>query len=369
MAKTLFDIQLNLAKSQGSYLYDDKRKCQFLDYFGLYSSVCLGYNHPIFDEEFMAQLQVLGPVKMANNVMETKLYGDFLREFSELTFSSYIQLSNSGSSAVENAIKVALKGRDYQKVSLLALKDSFHGIGAFGVATDLNDLNEKRLEGLPRIGFQHYSPESLLERLEEENEAVVLIEPIQSTVGDIHFDSQFFQELSRLCQEKNHCLIFDEVQTGMGVTGEYWYYEKLGITPDILVFGKKAQVSGIVVTEKYREVWEDPTMKIHQTFDGDLIDCLRFLQVKKAIEKEKLLENVKRKSDDLREFLMGKFENVRAEGFLLAYEFADQKSRDEHFEQCFEKRLLVNKTAEKSIRLRPNLALSDSELEAFKSLV
>lgn len=151
----------------------------------------------------------------------------------------------------------------------------------------------------------------------------------------------------------------------MGATGEYWYYQKLGIQPDILVFGKKAQVSGVVASEDYLEVLDHPSMKIHQTFDGDLIDCLRFLYIKKAIEQEDLLEKVKKQGRRLFESLNKTFLNVRGEGFLMAYDFNTQEERDKHSEISFDNHLLIHKSGERSIRLRPNLDLSEKEIDSF----
>jgi 4-aminobutyrate aminotransferase-like enzyme len=124
------------------------------------------------------------------------------------------------------------------------------------------------------------------------------------------------------------------------------------------VFGKKTQVSGICVSEKYSEILYDVNQKLNVTFDGDVMDMLRGTYVLKAIRDYNLLENVINFSSRMKSALSSSLSGYRSIGSLIAFDFDTTEKRNAFFERCYQGNLLVNKTGEKSIRLRPNLALS-----------
>ena len=138
---------------------------------------------------------------------------------------------------------------------------------------------------------------------------------------------------------------------------------------NILVFGKKSQISGIMVGEKYSEAIKSQYRKLEVTFDGDLIDACRGEEVIKAIKKYNLLDNVKKNSLILREELGNRFKNYRSVGHLVAFDFNNKKLRDKFVSEAYENKLLVNPTDENSVRLRPNLALKISELDELIEIV
>ena len=157
--------------------------------------------------------------------------------------------------------------------------------------------------------------------------------------------------------------MFDEIQTGFGVTGAYWYSQKIGLDPDIIAFGKKSQICGVMVNDKYSEAIRSEYRKLEVTFDGELIDAIRSEYVLDAIKKDSLLKSIEKKSKILRNELAGMFDNYRSEGYLIAFDFKKRDERDEFVNKAYSNFLLVNSTSEKSVRLRPNLAFSDSELD------
>ena len=191
----------------------------------------------------------------------------------------------------------------------------------------------------------------------------VIVEPIQCTAGDIYIDVEKLKEIELLCKRKNICFIVDEIQTGFGVTGTYWYSQKIGLDPDIIAFGKKSQICGVMVNDKYSEAIRSEYRKLEVTFDGELIDAIRSEYVLDAIKKDSLLKSVEEKSEILRNELAGMFDNYRSEGYLIAFDFQKRDERDDFVNKAYSNFLLVNPTSEKSVRLRPNLAFSDSELD------
>ena len=137
------------------------------------------------------------------------------------------------------------------------------------------------------------------------------------------------------------------------------------MNPDIIVFGKKAQICGVMVSDKYSEAIHSKVRKLEVTFDGELIDAVRGKYILKAIEKYSLLANVNTKSELIRKEMSDKFDNYRSAGHLIAFDFKDKKSRDNFVSKAYEHHLLVNPTGEMSVRIRPNLAFSDNELDDF----
>ena len=207
----------------------------------------------------------------------------------------------------------------------------------------------------------------LIEKLESttKNISSVIVEPIQCTAGDIYLEVDKLKKVQELCNKNDICFIIDEIQTGFGVTGEMWYSSKIGLDPDIIIFGKKSQICGIMANDKYSEAIHSQYRKLEVTFDGELIDAIRSEYILNAIEKNLLLENVKDKSKIFRNELSELFENYRSVGHLIAFDFQNKQERDDFALNAYLNRLLVNPTGEKSIRIRPNLAFSDNELDAF----
>ena len=142
-----------------------------------------------------------------------------------------------------------------------------------------------------------------------------------------------------------------------------WYSSKIGLNPDIIIFGKKSQICGIMTNDKYSEAINSKYRKLEVTFDGELIDAVRAEYILNAIEKDSLLENVREKSSILRNELSEVFNNYRSVGHLIAFDFEKKQERDDFVIKTYLNKFLVNPTGEKTIRIRPNLAFSNNELD------
>jgi len=205
----------------------------------------------------------------------------------------------------------------------------------------------------------------LIEKLENitENVSSVIVEPIQCTAGDIYLDIDKLKTVQKLCKKNDICFIVDEIQTGFGVTGEYWYSKKIGLNPDIIVFGKKSQISGIMSNDKYSEAINSEYRKLEVTFDGDLIDAVRAEYIIEAINRDKLLNSIDKKSKYINSKLSRIFDNYRSIGGMIAFDFSTKQEREDFINYSYNNHLLVNPTSEKTIRMRMNMALSDDELD------
>ena len=364
--KSLFNIKIDFELSKGSMVFDKFTNQKYLDLFSMYSTLPLGYNHPIFDTDYKNKIATLSHIRSTNNLFFSDELNNFFEKFRKYIFSDYIHLTCTGALAIESAIKCAMVKKKINDPVVLSLKKSFHGINSWGFLTDRFASTEERMRYIPRNNWLNLEYEDILRLFEKgniDNLIAIVIEPIQCTAGDLYIPIEHLKKIKELCVKNNICLIFDEIQTGMGVTGNMWYSEKINIKPDILVFGKKAQVSGIVVNEEYSECIKSPIQRLEVTYDGDLIDAVRSTYILKAYEEQNLLQSVNDNHIFFKNILSEKVLNYRSSGLLIAFDFETKEKRDFFTKACFDNKLICNGTGEKAVRLRPNLAISESEME------
>ncbi len=179
--------------------------------------------------------------------------------------------------------------------------------------------------------------------------------------------------MRRLADENECILIFDEVQTGVGITGKFWAYEHTGIVPDIIVFGKKMQVCGIIASKRIDEVennvFNTPS-RINSTWGGNLVDCVRSTRILEVIHEEGLLENAATQGKRLRhglEAMEGEFpaliSNARGLGLLCAFDLPDADVRSKLISWCMDHGMMVLPCGEVSVRFRPPLIVSAEEID------
>ena len=361
-------IHPNYNKSFGSNVYDIKTERHYLDFMNHYSSLALGYDR--MPQGFYLDVTEVCHVKTALGIYNPPPYIEFLKEFKEFAVPdgyTGIHFACTGSLAVEAAIKTAWCYAHDMKRRIVTLRNNFHGLNGLGNFVTTRSVNDTRLWGVPNAIWA--SDVSSLKQLKEfviqlrDDVAAVIIEPVQCTNGDIYYDEIFFKEVRQLCDDENVVLIFDEIQTGFGVTGKLWYHQHVGIEPDIIVFGKKAQVSGIMVKEKFNKIFKYPE-KLSVTYDGELIDCIRSKYIMREIKKRNLFQNMVEAGLQFL-FALPKIENiknVRGLGGLIAFDLESETERNIFQASCKEHGLLVNTAGEKTIRLRPHLAVTENEI-------
>jgi len=198
--------------------------------------------------------------------------------------------------------------------------------------------------------------------------AAILIEPIQCEGGDHHFRPEFLAGLRRIADQREALLIFDEVQTGVGLTGAWWAFQKLGVQPDVLCFAKKMQVGGILVSPRVDEVesvFSVPS-RISSTWGGALVDMVRATRILEIVEEERLLENITLRGAELRRGLellaecLPEVSNARGLGGLCAIDLPSTELRNRVVKRCFAEQLLILACGPRSLRFRPFLNV-DSE--------
>ncbi|HLR31756.1 MAG TPA: aminotransferase class III-fold pyridoxal phosphate-dependent enzyme, partial [Fodinibius sp.] len=207
--------------------------------------------------------------------------------------------------------------------------------------------------------------------------ACIIIEPIQAEGGDNHFRPEFHQALRDLADEHEALLIYDEVQTGVGLTGKFWAYEHY-VKPDILAFGKKTQVCGILASKRVDEVeancFRVPS-RINSTWGGNLVDMVRFGRILEVIEEENLVGKAAQTGDYLLQQIRGladQYEvvnNARGKGLFCAIDFPNTEIRDAVIEECFKNHLMILSCGTHTMRFRPPLNVNNQHIDEGMDII
>lgn len=405
-----FKIVLDPEASRGSRLVDAASGRSFIDFYSFYASMPVGFNHPRFEmPEVQAELLAASKLKVANPDVYTVAYAEFIQAFSEVVGLPPLEryfFIDGGALAVENALKAAMDwkvrknlaaGHGERGTEILHFVDAFHGRSGYTLSLTNTDPRKTDLFAKfpwprvlnPFIDFALPENARLANVIEKENRAeaqirqileqrardiaAIIIEPIQGEGGDNHFRAEWFRTLRRLCDEHDLLLIFDEVQCGMGVTGRNWHCEHFGVLPDLLAFGKKAQVCGVMAGPRLDEVKDNVfrlPSRINSTWGGNFCDYVRSKHFLRIIQEENLVANAGNKGarllSDLHELARRHpaLTAVRGAGLLAAFDLPSRELRDRFWRGAFDLGLLVLRCGERSIRLRPVLDVTDDVIDA-----
>lgn len=404
-----FDFVMDIENSHGSWIHDQVSGKNLLDMFSMFGSASIGYNHPYLLEraEWLGKMAINKPT-LAD--VYSKEYADFMDTFERVAIPKELQFAffiEGGALAVENAMKACFdwktkknfaKGLTTEAGICIHFRQAFHGRSGYTLSLT-NTSDPRKYQYFPMFDWPRIINPKLKFPITEENleetinnerlallnieEAIlsnpnkvacIIIEPIQAEGGDNHFRDEFFVELRKICDENEVLLIFDEVQTGIGITGKMWAYEHFSVAPDIISFGKKTQVCGILANrEKFDEVPDNvfrESSRINSTFGGNFIDMLRFQLVMEVIEKENLLQNAITVGEYLLEGLQklaqqypDKISNPRGRGLMCAIDLPTHEQRNHLREFLYDDGLIILSCGDQSIRFRPHLNVSQEEIQ------
>ncbi len=377
-----FHIAVDISKSRGSWIIDVETGEKYLDCYSQFASQPLGWNHPALLKA-QNEMGISGRIKLANSDMYSEEYAHFVDKFSEITpdFKHYFFI-DGGALGVENALKAAFDWKakklgyshyiDINNMDVFHLKNAFHG--RTGYTLSLTNTTPEKTDLFPRFRWTTVEPDwrDIEDRMHEEV-AAIIIEPIQGEGGDNHFPKEFFTNLRRIANERDCLLIFDEVQTGMGLTGKMWAYEHFGVIPDMMCFGKKTQVCGFCSTDRIDEVKDNvfnTSGRINSTWGGNIVDMVRSRHIIDTIQKDDLISNAE---DVGRHLLWGLrklpvIDNVRGRGLMIAFDLSEEYVRDLVISKL-SKNMLALKSGKKSIRLRPPLTFSAEDADHAISFI
>jgi len=400
-----FRVVVDLEKSRASYLFDSATGRRLIDLYGFFGSMPVGFNHPYFDrDEVKRDLLRAAKVKIANSDVYSEGYAEFVETFSRVCglppLDRYLFIEG-GALAVENTLKAAMDwkvrkntaaGRGGERgTQILHFRHAFHGRS--GYTMSLTNTDPRKTDLFAKFDWPRVScpcinfslPESERERdvieREKKSEAqireyirsrnidicAIIIEPIQGEGGDNHFRGEWLKKLRQICDQNDILLIFDEVQCGMGATGRNWCCQHFSVLPDLLAFGKKAQVCGVMAGPRIDEVKDNAfrlPSRLNSTWGGNFTDMVRSTHFLRIIEQEHLVENAGKVGayllDQLRQ-LQNEFDfikAVRGRGMFLAFDLPDTKAREHMWKGLFESGVLTLRSGEQSIRFRPALDMT-----------
>jgi L-lysine 6-transaminase len=410
-----FRIVIDLEKSQGCRLVDAVTRRELIDLYGFYGSLPIGYNHPYFDlPEVQRDLLLAAKTKIANADVFSTVYATFVDTFSRVAGLPPLEryfFIDGGALAVENALKAAMDwkvrknlaaGRGERGADILHFQRAFHGRS--GYTLSLTNTDPRKTDYFakfpwprvmtPCIDFtlpEAQRKENVIERENRaeaeirqlvarsgEDIAAILIEPIQGEGGDNHFRPEWFRTLRGICDDHDILLIFDEVQCGLGITGRAWCCEHFGVLPDLLAFGKKTQVCGVMAGPRLDEV-EDNVFRlpsrINSTWGGNLTDMARSTHYLRIIEQENLFENAREMGrlflDELRRLAADEplISGVRGRGLMLAFDLPDRETREVFYHGLYERGLLAIRSGEHSLRFRPVLDITPDVIQTALEII
>src|SRR6478736_2841516 len=400
------DFVLDIDRSSGSYLVDARTGESYLDMFTFFASSALGMNHLALadDEEFRVELAQAAVNKPSNSDVYSVPMARFVDTFSRVLGDPalpHLFFVDGGALAVENALKVAFDWKSRHNESrgidpelgtrVLHLRGAFHGRSGYTLSlTNTNPVAVARFPKFdwPRIDAPYLRPGVEVDALEAESLrqaraafqayphdiACFVAEPIQGEGGDRHFRPEFFAAMRALCDEYDALMIFDEVQTGCGLTGTAWAYQQLGVTPDLVAFGKKTQVCGLMAGGRVDEVVDNVfavSSRINSTWGGNLVDMVRSRRILEVIEHDGLATHAAVTG----RYLLERLEELAAEfptlvldprgrGLMCAFTMPTAEQRDALVRKLWDQHVIMLASGPDSVRFRPALTASREELDA-----
>ncbi len=411
-----YDIVIDLARSHGSWIVDASSGREYLDLFSMFASMTVGYNHPYLlqNQDKLAAAAIQKPTL---SDIYTGQYADFVATFGGFGIPDYLPHAffiEGGGLAVENALKAAFDwkvrkniaaGKGERGSRIVHFRNCFHGRTGYTMSlTDSHDVRKTLY--FPKFEWPRVTHPTLKFPDTDDNEAEVaaleaqslaeikraladhpddiaalIIEPIQGEGGDNHIRPEFARQLRALCDEAEMLLIHDEVQTGVGITGAFWAHEHFGpdARPDIIAFGKKSQVCGILAGPRLDEVQPNvfnESGRLNSTFGGSLVDMVRFDLILQIMQEENLIAQVQETGAYLLtalDGLMGEFPgfvtNGRGQGLFAAFDLPSTTERDAVNAAILDNGALMLSSGERSVRFRPHLNISRQEIDTALEII
>jgi acetylornithine/N-succinyldiaminopimelate aminotransferase len=344
-------LGVTFTDGEGSWLTDEAGK-RYLDLFAGIAVVGLGHCHPAPLAAARAQLERLWHV---SNLYWTEPMTELAAKLSDRCGGAQAFFCNSGAESIEAALKWARKATGRSEV--VALEGSFHG-RTFG-ALSVTGQPAKRAAFEPLVpGARFATPATLAEHVGPQT-AAILLEPVQGEGGVHPLAPEVLAQARALADEHGALLVLDEVQTGVGRSGAFFAWERLGVKPDAVVLAKGLAnglpIGALLVSDDAPTGFEPGDHA--STFGGNPVTCAAACAVLDTID-DRLLAHVRAISAQL-EAGLAKFGEVRGLGLLLAVEL--DRPAAPVVEAALEHGLVIGSAGERTLRLTPPLTLSSDE--------
>jgi len=410
------DQVIDLKKSHGSWLVDARDGKEYLDLFSMFATMSVGYNHPTLLEN-RERITDAALNKPSNSDIYSTQMAEFVETVGRIAQPDYLPYSffvEGGALGVENALKAAFDwkvrknlaaGKEEKGSKVIHFTECFHGRTGYTMSlTDSPDprktlyfpqfdwprINNPKLhfpltdEVLEHVIKAEATAINQIKSAVAENPddiAALIIEPIQGEGGDNHFRGEFFQELRALADEHEFMLIYDEVQTGVGITGKMWAHQLFNPStrPDIISFGKKMQICGIFAGKRIDEVENNvfhESSRLNSTWGGNVVDMVRISLYLEIIAAEDLVNQAATNGDyllaklhDIQTDFDGVVHNVRGRGLFAAFDLLDGSTRDTLADLIIAEGAMILGSGKKSIRFRPHLNITREEIDLADEII
>ncbi len=366
---TDFPLMIEIERAEGVYMYSPEGK-RYLDLISGISVSNVGHCHP----------RIVSAIKeQTEKYMHLMVYGEFVQtpqvKLAEAICStlpdpiSSVYLVNSGSEAIEGAIKLAK--RYTGKPKIISCIDAYHGSSQGALSAGGNEMFKQNyrplIPGHENIRFNDFNE---LNKIDDQT-AAVLIETVQGEAGIRLADEDYFKKVRQRCNEVGALLILDEIQTGFGRTGTFWAFEQYGIVPDIIASAKGmggGMPIGCFISSKeiMGALKENPILGHITTFGGHPVSAAASLATLKVIQEENLLEGVKEKFELFKSLLVHpKIREVRGKGLMIAVAFDTFDTLKPIIDKAIELGVVTDwfLFCDNAMRIAPPLTITEEEIK------
>jgi predicted acetylornithine/succinylornithine family transaminase len=349
---------VEFVRGKGARLWDSDG-VEYLDFLCGISVSSVGHCHPAVVAAIQEQAARLIHV---GNLYYTEPMTRLARRLADASLGGKVFFANSGTEAVEAALKCARKAR--QGGTIVSLHGAFHG-RTYG-ALSATPQESKQAPFAPLVGgFLSVEPTvDALRAAVDEDTAAVILEPIQGESGVIVLDDELLRAARELCDATGSTLIFDEIQTGLGRTGTLWAYEQSGVVPDLLctakALGDGLPIGALITGQRHADTFAPGDHG--STFAGGPVACAAANATLDVVLDEALLERVRELGELLRSRLavLRHVTEVRGRGLMIAFDL-DIDATAVVRRLLLERRLIVNSTGPRTVRLLPPLVIGEAE--------
>jgi acetylornithine/N-succinyldiaminopimelate aminotransferase len=374
LMNTYSRLPVAFEKAKMQYLWDFEGN-KYLDFIAGYGCLNIGHTNKFVVNAIRAQVsKIIQPSNLYYNETQV-LLAKKLCEVSE--FGQKVFFANSGTESIEGAIKLARKystdNFNASRYEIITFKRAFHGRTLGALAATAQEEKQKLYEPL-LAGFKYAELNNIetVENLINENTCAIMIEPVQGEGGVYPSDKEFIMNLRKICFERNLLLILDEIQTGIGRTGEIFAYKNFGIKPDILVLAKSLgggmPIGAIITTEDIARSFSPGSHG--STFGGNAASCAAGIEVINYIINNKLCERAKKSG----KYFMDKLKKikekysvvkeVRGMGLMIGMEF-NEPIAEKLVLDALKDRLIINKVSSNTLRFLPSLIITKKNIDVL----
>jgi len=379
-AHNYLPLDVVITKAKGIWVWDVEGK-KYLDFLSAYSAVNQGHCHPRIVKALTDQAKKL---TLASRAFRNEQWPLLAKELCDLTGYKMALPMNSGSEAIETAVKAARmwaykkKEIPQDEAEIIVCSNNFHGRTITIISFSTESLYRKDFGPFtPGFVVVPYGEIGALEKAINQNTAAFLVEPIQAEAGILFPPEGYLREAKELCEKNNVLFMADEIQTGLGRTGKLFGCDHEEVKPNVLVIGKSlgggCYAISAVLAE--REILELFTPGTHgSTFGANPLACAVAREAIRVIREEKMVENSAEQGiyflKKLKTIKSKLIKEIRGRGLLIGIELKPEAGGARRFCEALEEEgLLCKETHEKVIRFAPPLIIKQKELNwAFKKV-